>query len=577
MSFMDHTHHDAFQRTCTSGFASHSDDGSSRCAGVHAESGGGLNPLEIIHILRTHSRWWLVPAVVCTVLAAAYALVAPRHWRATQALIVRPEAASVSEERAGKFSDLSEMKTLQETILELAKSHGVIQATLAEVGPSGGRRRSADWPSPRDIEDFREQVDMRPPGGAEFGKTEVFYLSVLDSDRVWATHTLSVLCNELQQRMQDLRDQRAQSMIAELKRAVELAENDLAGRTTQLSQFEAKIGADLVELRNLNATTGGPGEVSLELQAIETERRANESQQRENSRLLALLQAAEKDPAELLATPSSLLRSQPPVDRLKTALIDAQIHTAALLGSRSESHPFVVGARAAENAIRDQLHAEIDVAIRALEVDLALNADREAALAARWLDARQRISRLAESRAEYANFVSAAENHTKLVETARKNLADARARQAAAHSASVINRIDGVEAGVRPIGPGRTMITAAGGFGGLLLGLGLVFLFASPAPQSVAAASNVNQPTVSPNAAAPSSVESHAVRAEPSAAQSPNHVLVGVPLTKNAIVSPLPIPATDAGRQQKFGLSTGRSLDEALRQAEGKFEQRTGW
>ena len=79
------------------------------------------------------------------------------------------------------------------------------------------------------------------------------------------------------------------------------------------------------------------------------------------------------------------------------------------------------------------------------------------------------------------------QNHTRLVEAARKNLADARARQAGARSASVISRIDGVEAGVRPVGPGRKTITAAGGAGGLLLGFGLVFLFANP----VTAASTV--------------------------------------------------------------------------------------
>jgi hypothetical protein len=66
------------------------------------------------------------------------------------------------------------------------------------------------------------------------------------------------------------------------------------------------------------------------------------------------------------------------------------------------------------------------------------------------------------------------------VEAARKNLADARASQAGARSASVISRIDGVEAGVRPAGPSRKTVTAAGGVGGLLLGFGLVFLFATP-------------------------------------------------------------------------------------------------
>jgi uncharacterized protein involved in exopolysaccharide biosynthesis len=72
-----------------------------------------LNPAELAGILRTHLKWWAIPAIACAALAAAYALVAPREWRATQTLTVRPEAASISEQRLGKFSDLSEMKVLQ--------------------------------------------------------------------------------------------------------------------------------------------------------------------------------------------------------------------------------------------------------------------------------------------------------------------------------------------------------------------------------------------------------------------------------------------------------------------------------
>jgi uncharacterized protein involved in exopolysaccharide biosynthesis len=435
---------------------------------------------DLILVVRTHVRWWAVPAVVCAVLAAVYSLVAPRYWQATQALIVRPEAASVSDERLGKFSDLSEMKTLQETILELAKSQGVIQATLREVGPPASYRRPADWPTPLDVEEFRECVDMRPPGGAEFGKTEVFYLAIRDTSRERASALVAGLCRQLVQRMQEIRDVRAHGMVVELERTVAMAQHDLTAQTELLTTFESRIGADLAELRNLNAEIGGQGEVSQELQAIKSERRANDSQRRENERLLQLLSAAQHDPKQLLATPNSLLRSQPAVAQLKTALVAAEVRTAALLGSRSGKHPFVLAAREAEQLLRDQLHGEIAVAIRGLTVEIELNAEREQALSARSTAARERLSRLADSRAQYANLVASVENHTRLVESARKNLADARARQAGARSASVISRIDGVEAGVHPVGPGRKTVTAAGGVGGLILGLGAVFLFANP-------------------------------------------------------------------------------------------------
>jgi succinoglycan biosynthesis transport protein ExoP len=455
-------------------FATHNNTGST--------SDLAWNPLELVHALRTRVRWWAIPAVACAVVAAVYSFVAPRNWSATQSLIVRPEAASVSDERLGKFSDLSEMKTLQETILELTKSQGVVTATLREVGPPRKYRRPEQWPTQLDIEEFRECVDMRPPGGAEFGKTEVFYLSVCDHDRDRASALVAALCRQLETRMQQLRDQRAQSMIAELERTVAMANGDLAAQTKTLSHFEAKIGADLNELRSLNAQVGTQGGVSQELQTIEAERRANESTLRENIRLLKLLTSAQGDDEKILATPNSLLKSQPAVKQLKDALVAAQIRTASLLGSRSEEHPFVVASRESERLIKEQLHNEIAVAIRGLQVDAELGADRETALAGKWSVSRERISRLAQSRAEYANLVASVENHSKLVEAARKNLADARARQAGALSASVISRIDGVEAGIYPVGLSRKTITAAGGIGGLIFGVGIVFLFAGPQP-----------------------------------------------------------------------------------------------
>jgi uncharacterized protein involved in exopolysaccharide biosynthesis len=511
----------------------------------------GLNPMDLFRSIRTHVRWWVAPAAVCGLIAAVFSLAAPRQWRATQALIVRPEVASVSDERLGKFSDLSEMKTLQETILELARSRSVVAASLRQVGPKSGGV-VADWPTATDVEDFREQIDMRPPGGAEFGKTEVFYLSVKDTNRGRASALATALCGQLEQRMQQLRDQRAQSMVAELERTVAMADSDLLAKTKQLSSFEASIGADLAELRNLNAQIGGQGEVAQELQAIEAERRANDAIRSENQRLLKLLVAAEDDPQQLLATPSGLLRSQPGVSRLKDALVDAQVHVASLLGSRSELHPFVITAREAETLVQRQLHHEVAVAIKGIEVDLALNADREAALAARWQAGRERLSRLAGARADYAILLAAVENHTKLVDAARKNLADARARQAGARSASVIGRIDGVEAGVRPAGPSRTTITAAGGLGGLIMGLGFVFLFAKPAPIS---------------------------------SDSLQHASNGVPASEKANNSSTLAEAANGKSNgqsvkrngQVFGLFNGISLNEAIQKVEQRFSGRSGW
>jgi uncharacterized protein involved in exopolysaccharide biosynthesis len=494
-----------------------------------------LNPTELIETLRSHWKWWVFPAVAGAVVAAAYSLVASREWRATQTLTLRPEAASVSEQRLGKFSDLSEMKVQQATILELAKSQSVVEATLKSVGPKASWFGAPkNWPTLANVEDFRKQIDMRPPGGAEFGQTEVFYLSVVDTNRDRAAALLSALVDQLELRMQSLRDDRAQSMTVELEKTVAMAEQDLDSRTAKLAKFEAKIGGDLAELRNLNATSGSQSAIGQEMQAIAGEQRSNDSLRRENEQLLTLLKAVEHDPAQLLATPNALLQSQPAISRLKNALIDAQIRTSNLLGTYADQHPFVVGARESQTLIEKQLRDEIATAIKGLEVDLNLTGDRAAALDAKATAGSERIARLAGARAEYANLVAAVENHTKLVEAARKNLADARADRASAHAASVIGRIDGVEAGVRPVGPGRTTITAAGGVAGLILGLGVVFLFAKPVPVMTVNAGAANVVTTASE----------------------------VPVA--------PVAAEPATKHEPFGLFRGLTLAEAIRDAESR-------
>jgi polysaccharide biosynthesis transport protein len=496
-----------------------------------------LSSADLLHAVRTHVRWWLVPAVVGMVVAATYSLITSREWRATQAMTVRPEAASVSEQKLGKFSDLSEMKVLQATILEMAKSQGVIEATLKTVG-SKGWFVSSDFPTARDVDSFRSQIDMRPPGGAEFGQTEVFYLSVRDTNRERAAKLVAALADELQKRMQGLRDERAQSQMAELQGTVAMAEADLNARTEKLAQFESTIGSDLVELRSMNANVGGQDEVSQELQAIASDRRGNDTRRHDDEQLLTLLKAAQKDPRQLIATPSSLLTSQPALSRLKDALVDAQVRSAQLLGTYAEDHPYVIAAKETEKRVQAQLHDELDVAIKGVNVDLQSAVNRAASLNNNSQAGRDRIARLASARAEYANLISAVDNHSKLVEAARKNLADARADHASAHTASVIGRIDGVESGVQPIGPGRVTVTAGGGVAGMIFGFGLVFLFAVPRPAAVVEVAKTQA-------------------SEPVSSEARGEVKVA------------------GGPLQPFGLSRPMTLEEAVRSVEKRLSTRS--
>ncbi|MFH1266019.1 MAG: hypothetical protein ABIK89_09840, partial [Planctomycetota bacterium] len=138
-----------------------------------------------------------------------------------------------------------------------------------------------------------------------------------------------------------------------------------------------------------------------------------------------------------------------------------------------------------EQQIGRHLHDELATAISGIELDLRLHADRVGMLEAQLETATGKLDRLAGQRADYANLTAETENRGELLERAEEKLAEARVSQATAKAASLIGRVDGPEAGINPVGPGRAMIVLTGVIGGLLAGLGTVLLtveLVPPAP-----------------------------------------------------------------------------------------------
>ena len=121
-----------------------------------------LDPTRVLHLLRDYRKQWLLPAAAIAVAVGIYALVRPATWEASQALMVRNEASN-AEKSPGKFSYPEEMKTVQETILEVAKSRSVLRAALIEVGPPANYGQPAAWPTERDIVETRDKIKLVPP------------------------------------------------------------------------------------------------------------------------------------------------------------------------------------------------------------------------------------------------------------------------------------------------------------------------------------------------------------------------------------------------------------------------------
>jgi uncharacterized protein involved in exopolysaccharide biosynthesis len=362
-----------------------------------------------------------------------------------------------------------------------------LEAALLEVGCPPSCKNTAAWPTDRDIAAVRKNIKLAPPKGAEFGKTEVFYLNVRAEDRARSVALNEAIFRQLQVQFQQLRDAKAQSMISELTKTVHLAKADLDEATAVLASTEDRVGSDLAELRSMQDMASSDSALRRSGEEIRAQLRENAATEKANQELLLVLTKAKEDPGRLVATPNHLLESHPSLRRLKEGLIDSQLRTATLQGTMSADHPRVQTAKQSEEEIGRQLHEELPIARRGVELALRLIADRRALLEEQLAKTDKRLHGLAEVRAEYANQVTETKNRATLLERAEQNLAEARASRASAKAASLISRIDVPDAGIRPIGPGRIVIALCGVVGGLLAGFGLVFL-------SVPTAAAVSEP-----------------------------------------------------------------------------------
>jgi polysaccharide biosynthesis transport protein len=490
-------------------------------------------PRDVLRLLAAHRWRWLAPAVLVAALAMAYALLVPPTWQASQALIIRNEAAN-SDTGLGKFTRTEDLKNIQETILELAKSRGVLLAALNEVGPAARCANEDAWPTERDIDLLRQAVKVAPPKGVEFGTAEMFYVDVRDHDRVRAVRLNQAICGQLQTRFQEIRDAKAQSMIDELNKAAHLAKAGLDEATGRLAATEKQVGSDLAELRALQDANSGEGTVRRTVSEIENELRQARAGVEANRQLLDLLRASKDDPGRLLATPNRLLDSQPGLRRLKEGLVDAQLRTATLQGRMSDAHPSVRSAKEAEEQVGRELHKELAIAIRGVEAEVQLSTIRTATLEGQLAQTRQRLTRLAELRAPYANQAAATMHRTKLVERAEQNLAEAHAALASAKAASLISRIDSPDTGVRPVTASRAAVILAGLVGGLLAGLGVLLLTV-----------RAGAPTVETSAAAPA-------------------------LADDAVVTPAPARRSPSSAEVVFDRKGNLSLRRALERIGGR-------
>jgi uncharacterized protein involved in exopolysaccharide biosynthesis len=431
-----------------------------------------------------HRRWWIItPTLVCTAAALLAAVLRVDSWSATQTLVVRDEAAGNRQRGLGRFESNDAMKSAQETILEISRNRLSVAAALRSIGPPAQRDNDPTWPTPEDVSAVQGRILLRAPNGTEFGKSEVILVTAEAETRERAVALTMAICDQLQQRLRDLRLKKSQSIVDELEYHAQLAQSELDRATAAMGVFEAQFGGDLAELRLLIQAGAGDSHLRAQQSAIQKDLRDAEALQERYSQQKELIMAGIRDANHLIATPSGLLESQPALKRMRDDLANAQRICAELEGTLTKEHPRLITAMRAEKQIAKNLHDELQVALRGVESDLELSAQRLATLGARVTDVTQRLERVSESRAAYSNLVHDATDCAPVMERTRNDLAGARANQLAAQSASYLTQLDPPMPGDHPVGPSRSSIVISGFMGGVLLGCGFLFLF-TPLGQS---------------------------------------------------------------------------------------------
>lgn len=400
-------------------------------------------------------------------------------WVASQGLMVREEASGAVM-RLGRFQSQVDMKAAQETIIELAHNPQVIHHALEKIGAEPAmlmKLGNSNWPSSKEVEATGKKVEVRAPRGAELGTTEVIYLDVRHSSRKRAYDLNVAICDTLVERLQQVRQSRADAVLIELTTARDVARRELAEVTEKLQTIERKAGEDLSDLRGMTDSNSSSNSSRIQLDNVKAELRQAETQLQQVKLDLELAEQAFASPEELLS-PNSLVNSQPGLKKLREGLADARLNASQLQGRFTAQHPLVLAALKAEQEIQVRMRNELGMARQSLVNDASLMNRRIVGLQAQCEELVARMDVLADIRAEYANLVANVRSRSQVLQDTERQLSEVQAARDAAISCSLVTRIDHPFASETPIGPGRTTILACSTMAGLFFGFGALFLVA---------------------------------------------------------------------------------------------------
>lgn len=453
---------------------------------------------DLLRAMWRYRRRWIVGAIVIWGVAAAYIAFASRPWEASQGVLLQRDALT-SFDPTSKFENEQARKSSQETILQLSLSRSLLRNTLIEVGPPakegelavwhvvwpGSKQETQAWPSDKAVEALREVLAVTPPKGAEFGKSDVFYVKIKDQDRQRALALVSAFYAELEKAYGRLRETVARNTLRELTETVALAEKSLNEAIERMKKIEQSVGQDLVALRMLDQHPNNEVSLYRNLGNTVDELRQVRMQEAQHATTLRLLHETRDNPHSLQAGSRELVEAHPSLTRLVEGLSAARLKSAAVASRLTEAAPEMETARREEMQVRQEIQRELLFAIQGVQASQELAASRRQTLEKQVAELQERVERINEVRAEYANVVHQVEHLRTLLEEAQRSLALTKAAQTSATQTSLLSPIDDPDGGVWPAGPGRKSLALVGLIAGLVGGSGLVLLTAPITPPPI--------------------------------------------------------------------------------------------
>lgn len=432
----------------------------------------------ILHTLIERRKMWLIPGCAALLLSWIYVnFVRSESYTARQTLIVRDDLLGQSL-KPGQFESLDLMKSAQETILEIARKPQVVRKAMRTIGPArvGFFGVSDSWPNDKTIETVQGSIELSAPNGAEFGHTETVHLIAKSDSRERAGKFVMALLDEINIKINEVRDLRLRSMTDELTLIRDSAQSSLAASAEQLSAMEREIGADLPTLRSLSDPQSGEGAMSQTLTQIRLERRQFENRLHSAENQRKTLVAATHDPNAILATSDELFSFQPALSRLKQELIEAQSALAESVGRYEQAHPQVQKQQEQVRSMHRQIHQELDSAKRGLKGQIATLTQKVNKSLAQEAKIEARFNRISSKRVDYLRLDEEVKKKTEVFNEAQGHLASVQRLGSEEFSVTLLTPVDDPQVSTRADGLGAKAIILGSGLAGILAGFGLVLL-----------------------------------------------------------------------------------------------------